>query len=318
MSLVTEDTERELNELVAAYFASQGVLTFGGSAGISSLQGQGQTFSFQPQTSFDRAFMAGKIASHSGVDAIRRMSTRQLTRVLEQAPNTITSVDEAVLEQLKRNSSRTLSNLFQNVSRGIAQAISRANDRWQSALANASPDFPPVRQEFLRALRFEVEDLLESTTSQSQRIVQTELALYQQQGAITGAPRDEMLYKIPRPTAEAQCLRLHLNADGSPKLYKLSDVAGNSNRGLPPSAWQFVIGPVHPFCMCILHRVGVDGDPPGANRSFADKRAGVAEAAGVAVTTLELSTTNVAIATKCCQSPREMPEFEQKLDDLGK
>ena len=77
---------------------------------------------------------------------------------------------------------------------------------------------------------------------------------YFQEGQVAGLSGDELVWKLPRASACVHCLRIHTNADGSPRKYKLADVEGNSNSGLPAFAWGFTIGPTHPYCYCVLFR----------------------------------------------------------------
>lgn len=52
----------------------------------------------------------------------------------------------------------------------------------------------------------------------------------------------------------AWCSKFYTNKDGSPKIYKLSELLANgSNDGLPKSAWKAVVGSTHPRCRCQLH-----------------------------------------------------------------
>lgn len=47
------------------------------------------------------------------------------------------------------------------------------------------------------------------------------------------------------------CKKAYQNPDGSPKVYKLSELQANgSNYGLKPSAYRATIGPMHPNCRC--------------------------------------------------------------------
>ena len=78
---------------------------------------------------------------------------------------------------------------------------------------------------------------------------------YFQQGQMSGVDQEEFVYKVPRLMACEVCYRLHVLPNGDPVIYSLSEVAGNSNYGAPKWAWQFTIGPTHPYCYCILFRV---------------------------------------------------------------
>ena len=54
----------------------------------------------------------------------------------------------------------------------------------------------------------------------------------------------------------AWCSKFYTNKDGTPKVYRLTDLLANgSNDGLPKSAWKPVIGSTHPRCRCQLHYV---------------------------------------------------------------
>ena len=102
------------------------------------------------------------------------------------------------------------------------------------------------------------------------RLVQSEMNNYFQQGQMAEVDGEEIVYKIPRVGACRHCLRIHLHPDGTPRKFKLKDVSGNSNYGLPAYAWQFSIGPLHPYCYCVLYRE-IDKPPP-KEKSAAAKR----------------------------------------------
>ncbi len=54
----------------------------------------------------------------------------------------------------------------------------------------------------------------------------------------------------------AWCNKFYTNKDGSPKVYRLTDLLANgSNDGLSKSAWKAVVGSTHPRCRCQLHYV---------------------------------------------------------------
>jgi hypothetical protein len=108
--------------------------------------------------------------------------------------------------------------------------------------------------------------------SDTDRILQTSMSYFFQQGQTSEASDDAEVYKIPAPGACKHCLSLHLKPDGSPKLYKLADVRGESNIGVPQYAWSFTLGPVHPHCYCLLFFAEQDA-PPKANKDLAAARA---------------------------------------------
>lgn len=79
---------------------------------------------------------------------------------------------------------------------------------------------------------------------------------------------DKLVYKMPLPTACAQCKHLYLNPDGTPRVFKLSEMISNgTNIGRKPNptkggkvvaggrtdgaeTLKAVAGLVHPWCQC--------------------------------------------------------------------
>ena len=80
---------------------------------------------------------------------------------------------------------------------------------------------------------------------------------------------DQLVYKMPLPTACAQCIHLYVEPDGTPKLFKLADMLKHGNNiGRKPypvsngvvssgsrndgaETLQAVAGQVHPWCSCM-------------------------------------------------------------------
>lgn len=68
-------------------------------------------------------------------------------------------------------------------------------------------------------------------------------------------PERIVVYKIPRPDACRNCIRLHLDGE-TPRLFYLDELEGNGvNVGRKVADWKAVVGPVHPFCACSLVRL---------------------------------------------------------------
>lgn len=66
---------------------------------------------------------------------------------------------------------------------------------------------------------------------------------------------DPLVYKqvVNDDRLSPECKRLHTHEDGTPRIYKLSElIANGSNDGKPRSAWRAVIGGTHPNCRCTL------------------------------------------------------------------
>lgn len=100
---------------------------------------------------------------------------------------------------------------------------------------------------------------------------QTKLMDFFQIGQISMWPGESLVYKVPsHVTACKQCLRIHLTSSGEFRLFMLQDIQGNSNVNERPTSWVFTVGPVHPYCYCVLHNAELD--PPKFNEPLAKAR----------------------------------------------
>lgn len=71
---------------------------------------------------------------------------------------------------------------------------------------------------------------------------------------------DPYVYKVPIEDERLckACKSAYLNEDGSPKIYRLSELEANgSNIGLKPNEWKPTLGQLHLHCRCILQYVNV-------------------------------------------------------------
>lgn len=94
------------------------------------------------------------------------------------------------------------------------------------------------------------------------RVARTEAAFSAHAGALAtlqehaerAGEKDPQVYKIISPGACAQCRRIW-GTFGSPVIYRLSEIVGRSNFGLPAKEWGPTIGPTHPNCFPAGHSV---------------------------------------------------------------
>jgi hypothetical protein len=63
-----------------------------------------------------------------------------------------------------------------------------------------------------------------------------------------------------------------VQASGHPIQHRLRDVAGNSNIGRRAYDWQFTIGPVHPWCYCVLYRATIEQPTEATIKTLAQAR----------------------------------------------
>lgn len=266
MALLPPFSERSVEEWISSYVGAFGALTFGDDAGMDitrtlglgtrpaqagEVLGLGVGGAFTPM---EQAYLAGKLAGEVGTNPVRRMSERELREAVARTGTTLDDADRALIEANLEQGRRSLRNRARKAQQNVGQAVAQANRDWQGDLRSGAAGRTTAarrtaRQARLRLLESQIQREVAKFTSQNATFVRTQAAQFFQDAQVAKAPPEEIVYKIPRTNAEFHCMRLHLNPDGTPIRYRLADVEGNSNIGVPPPAWTFTIGPVHPNCL---------------------------------------------------------------------
>lgn len=88
-----------------------------------------------------------------------------------------------------------------------------------------------------------------------ERVAKTELQDVLNEGTAISAVQhlgiEAQIARIPESDACEDCLRLFLDADGYPTVWKVSDLAAQGNNvGKPRAQWVATIRTVHPHCQC--------------------------------------------------------------------
>lgn len=215
-----------------------------------------------PEEGLEAIFTIGKLATLVSSDAPLRMSR---AKALDQARRygiVLGKEDKAVLSVLRKSTDAWLAQVQDDLNKRVRQALVVAEEDYlnQVMRRKASGElkkslWSDLKEFALGILSFQIGSVLNYFEHTLDRFLQTELAKYFQKGQVQDVTWEEEVYKIPRLQACPHCMRLHLNPDGSPRVYKLKEVHDNSNIGLKASEWKFTVGPVHPHCYCILYRV---------------------------------------------------------------
>lgn len=121
-------------------------------------------------------------------------------------------------------------------------------------------------RETVRRMASDMGHATKDWTRDLQRIAQTEGHRAVEEGIREGwlAQEEEkepeerkpvLVFKLPRPGCCDDCARLYLDGD-VPRVFTLDHLTANgTNVGVKRAAWKAVVGPMHPWCGCTLHKV---------------------------------------------------------------
>lgn len=278
MPLLNSQIEKRVKDLLQTVGNAFAVFSIGRDLGQSGFRAASSAAGFNTAsrlTFLEQSFLAGKASRAIGTNALKKMTRAQILDWFNTNNIQLTDRDRAILASLRNETERWIEGRTGAWKNRIDAAIASADAEWRAVISNSSfqdgQSITLARNAALRNLVDRLDDSQSGMQSDVDRIIQSEMHRWFQQGAVADVDGEELVYKIPRYSACRWCLSLHTEPDGSPKIYKLSEVAGNSNFGLPAYAWKFVIGPVHPYCYCILHRVS-DQTPKKKDKKLANAR----------------------------------------------
>lgn len=270
---ITNDIENRIMKLVSAIGSSVSTYMIGRDLGQNYGRALASAAGLSKQTMLEQAYMAGRVATAIGPDKLKTMSPEEVEAWISDANLRPSDEDQAKLKAMRSTTEKWISGRTDAWQQKIKTALAKADSEWRGALMQGSMASAEARTTARNAALDELVGSLKNEggtyEAHVDRLLQTELHSYFQQGQVAGVSGDQYVYKIPRSTACPTCMYLHLNGDGSPKMYLLEEVVGNSNWGQPAYAWDFVVGPTHPYCYCILHTAGEDAPGPNETRAKA-------------------------------------------------
>lgn len=272
--LVSDETQKEMERTIEAAISAYSVALLGRRLGVKAPPSisPNTPLDFATMSILDQAYVAGKLAEILGTDPVRKMTQAQFVGSVRNLNLQLNEQDIKMLQQLQSETEAWLSARKSDVQTRTNTLVTNANRGW---LADGdSLEGPEKEQKFdtiTAGLAAGLGALLLGQAAQTDRVIETQMSSFFNSGLATGLNPDDFVWKLPRISAEKHCMRLHVNSDGSSRVYRVTDVAGNSNVGKTASEWEFVLGPVHPHCYCILYRVS-EKEPMGPNGTYAAAR----------------------------------------------
>jgi len=259
--LLDRAAERRVMEITQAVVSSFSVFAIGRELGQTVVESVSSALGLTAAgrlTFLESSYIAGKAASILGTDALRRMTEAELVTWITTNNITLTAADRIVIGQMKSNTERWLQGRSEAWQVRLRGEMAIADTAWRATLQSTTfadaGALAAARSSALRNLLNRMSDSSELWQADIDRLVQSEMNAYFQTGQVALVSGDELVYKVPRGSACPHCLRICVNTNGTFKRFRLDDVRGNSNVGTPAIAWQFTIGPIHPYCYCVLYR----------------------------------------------------------------
>lgn len=223
-------------------------------------------------TVMEIAYIAGKLVQTIGYQQARRMSEDQLVNWIRNNQVRLEAYDRIAVRKMQTDTERWVQNRSGVWTERLRSQLVRADSEFVASLTtgrfNDSKGLADLRNGMLAALMARLVSMKGSMVSEVDRLVQTEVNGFFQRGLISGVPGNRYVYKQPRMSACKHCIRICVTPGGGFRKHRLTDVIGASNIGLPAIAWRFTVGPIHPYCYCVLKYVDVQ--PPRNSKRYAE------------------------------------------------
>lgn len=199
------------------------------------------------------AYLLGKIVENVGTSA-KTMTYEQIKKAALKIP--MTEVEKRAIEWAQDHTGQYIKGLSDDMVKEVRASAARTSG---AALRS-------VQEEVIDAIRnrrtaqqlaSDLFSAIDDRTRDWRRIAFTEMNEAIQKGIYSEILKhsedgaDQLVFKRPNPDGCKHCKRLFLQSDGTPKVFRLGDLA-DTNYGLKAADWKPVIGSVHPWCQCQL------------------------------------------------------------------
>lgn len=177
---------------------------------------------------------------------------KALTEAKKVLPRT--KVEEKAIEYATNHAGTHIKGIRDMTLRDVEAASARSSGAALRAVRQGVAEAIAKRQT-VSELKTRLFELIDNRTRDWQRVAHTELNTAIQSGIhdeiVRTAGPDQLVYKRPSGGACKHCKRVYLKSDGTPRVFRISDLA-ESNVGFKSQDWLPVIGSVHPWCQCQL------------------------------------------------------------------
>lgn len=217
-------------------------------------------------TPYEQNFYFGRLAVVLGDKNAATLGYNDFKQYLRRGQYIPLNIREkASLSFAKQRSYSHLKNLGQRVEQtvsGIIISEDQARRDLFEATIKESVERAVLERDTINSIVSEVGHKTGDWSRDLGRIAATEMQYVYEEGRAAGIEKrygkEALVYKEVYPQACRFCIRFYTtNGIGSkPKVFKLDELRANgTNIGRKQKSWQKTLGPIHPYCRCMIHYV---------------------------------------------------------------
>jgi len=202
------------------------------------------------------AHALGKIAALVDRRRMRRVTYDEVLRAAKRMTGQ-TSIEKKAIKYATENAGQYITGLRDEMVRD-ARAFSARHSGMALRRVREEVSEAIAERKTLSELKSELFHSFDDKYRDWQRVAHTEVnnsiqnAVYHEIKENSDDGVDQLVYKLPNPSACKWCVKLYLQKDGiTPRIFKMSDLA-ESNVGRKAADWLPTIGAAHPWCFCQL------------------------------------------------------------------
>ena len=189
----------------------------------------------------DKIFAFGKIAEKIGLENANKITKKDLDKFIQE--NTNKNIQEE-LNKIKSQAYLDILGKQYKIEKDLRQGILNEQNKKEFKISNIV-DYIKEKFEDWSYLKDSISYVSECALNQGKV----------EEIKSKSDSEDPLVYKVPIQDEKLcpNCRKAYLNSDGTPKIFKLSELEENgTNIGKKPNAWLPTLGMMHPHCRCLL------------------------------------------------------------------
>lgn len=198
------------------------------------------------------AHVLGKLAATLGPSGASSLTLQQIMDMAKKMPTT--KVEEKAIQYAVDHAGEYINGIASDLVKDVTlRATKTSMEVLRQTVSEGIKDrITPsqLKSNLFHALDNRGRDWARVASTELQNAIQT--AIYHEMKASSDDGENQLCYKRPSPNACKHCKRVFLHADGTPKIFRMKDLA-TSNVGLKAADWKPTVEAVHPWCQCQLH-----------------------------------------------------------------